>query len=118
MKQIMPLLVAAKVKLGTIMTLAYFGIGLIAKKAILASLISLGISAFLGLKALWASKQSSYDVTSYNSGWSTPIGAWVNPVANGWSGQVTNAGWAAGGSAGWEDPQTYAQNQAYAGYHQ
>ncbi|KAK1122756.1 hypothetical protein K0M31_009198 [Melipona bicolor] len=103
LKSILPLLIAAKVKIGALATLAYFAIGLIAKKAIFASLISLAISAFIGLKALWS--KNSYDVTPYN-GWSGNAG-WSAPVASG--------GWSSGGS--WDDSHGYAQSQAYSGYH-
>lgn len=103
LKSILPLLIAAKVKIGALATLAYFAIGLIAKKAIFASLISLAISAFIGLRALWS--KNSYDVTPYN-GWSGNAG-WSAPVASG--------GWSSGGS--WDDSHGYAQSQAYSGYH-
>ncbi|XP_017752399.1 PREDICTED: uncharacterized protein LOC108545370 [Eufriesea mexicana] len=104
LKAILPLLIAAKVKIGALATLAYFAIGLIAKKAIFASLISLAVSAFIGLKALWA--KSSHDVTPYNS-WNGGGGGWSAPVANG--------GWSSGSS--WDDSHAYAQSQAYSGYH-
>lgn len=108
MKSLLPLLIAAKVKLGVLATLSYFIIGLIAKKAIFASLIAIAISGFIGLKSLWAGK-GSYDVTGYNSAWGAPIGGgWSGPVGGGWSGGV---------SSGWEDPHAYSHSQAYSGYH-
>ncbi|KOC70945.1 hypothetical protein WH47_04931 [Habropoda laboriosa] len=106
LKSILPLLIAAKVKIGALATLAYFGIGLLAKKAIFASLISLAISAFIGLKALWS--KNSHDVTPYN-GWSG------GSSSGGWSAPVANGGWSSGSS--WDDSHGYAQSQAYSGYH-
>ncbi|XP_003705505.1 DUF1676 domain-containing protein Osi6 [Megachile rotundata] len=108
LKSILPLLIAAKVKIGALATLAYFAIGLLAKKAIIASLISLAISAFIGLKALW-SKHNYHEVTPYNGGWN---GA---PASGGWSGPVGGGGWSSGSS--WDDGHGYAQSQAYSGYH-
>jgi len=102
------------------MTLAYFAIGFLAKKAIFVSLISLAISAFVGLKALWSSKGSYHDVTAYNGGWSSgPIvsNGWSGPVSGGWPAPVASGGWASGGSSGWEDSNAYSQSQAYSGYH-
>ncbi|XP_020284567.1 uncharacterized protein LOC109855117 [Pseudomyrmex gracilis] len=112
LKNLIPLLIAAKVKLGLLATLAYFAIGIIAKKAIFASLISLAISAFIGLKALWSGKGGSvyhHDLTAYNNGWNAP-------VASGWSGPV-NTAWSSPVSSGWDEHASYAHNQAYSGYH-
>lgn len=114
LKSILPLLIAAKVKIGALATLAFFGIGLLAKKAILASLVSIAISAFIGLKSLWAQKSVGHDVTSYNAGgWNAASSS------NGWSGPAANAGWSSGGSNGWDDGHSSysAQSQAYSGYH-
>ncbi|EFN89934.1 hypothetical protein EAI_15233 [Harpegnathos saltator] len=74
MRRILPLLIAAKIKMGLLATLTYFVAGLLAKKAIFASLISLAISAFVGMKSLWG-------VVS-NSGWSSG-GGWEDPHAHG-----------------------------------
>lgn len=122
MKGILPLLIAAKVKLGILGALSYFVIGFLAKKAIAASLISLIISAFVALKTLWSGKSHHHDVTAYNSGWSNG-GGWSGPVSGGWSGPVSggwsapvSGGWASGVSSGWEDPH-YAHSQAYSGHH-
>lgn len=114
MKGLLPLLIAAKVKLGVLATLGYFAIGLIAKKAILASLISLAISAFIGLKSFWSGKKVyHHDLTAYNNGWAGSVGGgWSAPVSGGWSTPVvSNGGWSNGG--GWEDPHS----QAYSAYH-
>ncbi|KAL6263593.1 hypothetical protein P5V15_006382 [Pogonomyrmex californicus] len=114
MKGLLPLLIAAKVKLGILGALAYFVIGFIAKKAIAVSIISLLISAFVGLKSLWSGKTYHHDVTAYNSGWNG--GGWSGPINGGWSVPVASGGWTNGGSSGWEDPH-YAHGQAYSGYH-
>lgn len=106
-----PLLIAAKAKIGALATIAYFFIALVAKKAIFASLISIAISAFIGLKYLWSSKSGS-SFTPYNSGWSGS----VSNVGGGWSAPVSSGGWATSGSGGWDDGH-YAQNQAYSSYH-
>lgn len=52
MKQIMPYLIALKVKLSAFAVIAYVVIALIAKKALLASLISLLVSGFIFVKKL------------------------------------------------------------------
>ncbi|XP_078032904.1 DUF1676 domain-containing protein Osi6 [Augochlora pura] len=107
LRQLLPLLLAAKAKIGALATLAYFVTGFIAKKAIFVSLVSLAISAFIGLKSLWS--KGSHDVTPYH-GWSS------GPAASaGWSAPVSSGGWSSGGS--WDDGHGYAQSQAYSGYH-
>ncbi|KAI4491856.1 hypothetical protein M0804_003248 [Polistes exclamans] len=111
LKTILPLLIAAKVKIGALATGAYLLIALIAKKAIIASLISIAISAFIGLKYLWSSK-SGGGFTPYNSGWSGGISS----IGGGWAPPVSSGGWATSGSGGWDDGH-YAQNQAYSSYH-
>lgn len=52
MKQIMPYLIALKVKLSAFAVIAYIVIALIAKKALLASIISLLVSGFIFIKKL------------------------------------------------------------------
>ncbi|KYN12859.1 PREDICTED: uncharacterized protein LOC108767081 [Trachymyrmex cornetzi] len=120
LKGILPLLVAAKIKFGILGVLLYFVTGFLAKRAIQASIISLIISAFVGMKTFWSGKNNHHDVTPYNGGWSggfsSPVsGGWPSPVNSGWSNSVPG-GWSNGGSSGWEDSH-YAQNQAYNGYH-
>lgn len=56
LKQMMPFLIALKVKLSLFAALAYVVIALIAKKALLASLISLAVSGFIGIKKLLANQ--------------------------------------------------------------
>ncbi|KZC11142.1 PREDICTED: uncharacterized protein LOC107189239 [Dufourea novaeangliae] len=108
LRQLLPLLLAAKAKIGALATLAYFVTGFIAKKAIVVSLISLAISAFIGLKSLWS--KGSHDVTPYH-GWSSGPAS----SSSGWSAPVSSGGWSSGGS--WDDGHGYAQSQAYSGYH-
>ena len=116
LKKLLPLLLLAKVKIGALATLAYFGIALLAKKAIVVSLISIAISAFLGLKSLWASKSGGgggghgHDTTGYSSGWASNSGA-----SAGWAAPSSSGGWSSGGS-GWDDGHS-AQSQAFSGYH-
>ncbi|XP_015585283.1 uncharacterized protein LOC107263014 [Cephus cinctus] len=116
LKSILPLLLAAKVKIGALATLAYFGIALLAKKAILASLVSIAISAFLGLKSLWSSGGSGHDVTPYSGGWSSGGGG----GGGGWNvGGSSSGGWASSGSPAWDVDShgSYSgQSQAYSGY--
>ncbi|OXU22418.1 hypothetical protein TSAR_010529 [Trichomalopsis sarcophagae] len=113
LKKILPLLALAKVKLGALAALKFFFIALIAKKAILASLISLAISAFIGLKALYAKHSQGghgHDTTGYSSGWSSGASA-------AWAAPAVSSGWSSGGSSGgWDDGHS-AQSQAYSGYH-
>ncbi|XP_046753581.1 keratin, type II cytoskeletal 2 epidermal [Diprion similis] len=122
LKSILPLLLAAKLKIGALATLAYFGIALLAKKAIIASLISIAISAFIGFKALMSQGHDHHSsATAYNSGgWSSGGGGgWSSGGGGGgggWSSGGSPGGWSSsGGSGGWEDRQA-AQSQAYSGY--
>lgn len=85
-------------------TLAYFAIALMAKKAVLVSIISIAISAFLGLKSLFAGKSgSAHDVTGYNNAWNAGSSFGAN-----------SGGWSQGAGAGWDDN---AHQQAFSGYH-
>lgn len=65
MKQLMPLLIALKLKLSAFAGLAYIVIALIAKKALLASLISLLVSGFIGIKKLLSHQQPHHEVVSH-----------------------------------------------------
>ncbi|XP_034949971.1 uncharacterized protein Osi6 [Chelonus insularis] len=107
--KVIPLLLAAKAKLGLLATLGFFGIALLAKKAILVSLISLAVSGFIGLKNMWSNGGS---VTPYNAGgWSAPNSnaGWAPPANNG-------GGWSAG-SPGWDEASYTNQNTQFTGYH-
>jgi len=52
-------LIALKVKLSAFVVIAYFVIALIAKKALLASVISLLVSGFIGIRKLLASQHQT-----------------------------------------------------------
>lgn len=96
---------ALKLKMGALAALAYFAIAFMAKKAVFVSLISIAISAFLGIKSLLAGKSTAgHDVTGYNSGWNTATAYAANPAG----------GWSAGAATGWDEN---AHNQAFSGYH-
>lgn len=113
LKTIIPLLLAAKLKIGMMATMAYFSIALIAKKAIFASMLSIAISTFLGLKSLWATKSTSDGSTAYSAGWNSgPVasGSWSAPVA------ASSSGWS--GGSGWDDTHgSYSNQGGYSGYH-
>lgn len=91
-KSILPLLLAIKMKVAVLAVITFFGIALIAKKALLASFISLAISGFIGLKKLLAKKSHHYvaEEVPYHGGWSSgggwdyhgdSHGAYSSPVA-------------------------------------
>lgn len=64
MKAIGPLLIGLKMKLAAFAALAYIVIALIAKKALLASLLSLLISGFIAIKKLLSHHSSHHEVVS------------------------------------------------------
>lgn len=64
MKHLMPFLIALKVKLSAFAAIAYVVIALIAKKALLASLISLLVSGFIGFKKMMGQKHH-HEVVSF-----------------------------------------------------
>lgn len=115
LKKIMPLLGLLKVKLAGLAVLGLFGIALIAKKAIFASLISLAISGFLLIKKLLAKKSGG--------GGHEEVVAYHGSTGGG-------QGWSQGGSGqGWNsyEPHSFgeygqhsapvAQSIAYSGHH-
>jgi len=59
LKHLIPLLIALKVKLSAFVVIAYVVIALIAKKALLASVISLLVSGFIGIRKLLASQHQT-----------------------------------------------------------
>ena len=101
LKQILPLLIAAKVKIGALATLAYFAIGLIAKKAVLASLVAILISGYMHLKSYLQNKGAG-GITGYNAGgWNSGASSgWASPVASSGSWQSSSSGWDSGASQG------------------
>ena len=106
----MPLIALAKAKLGFIAVFGYFALALIAKKAIFISLISIALSAFVGLRGLFNRGNGHHD--SYSGGYATSGAAsWAAPApaASGWNANAPSHGWDDGHSA---------QSQAYSGYTQ
>ncbi|XP_063229006.1 keratin, type II cytoskeletal 1 [Bacillus rossius redtenbacheri] len=73
LKKILPILLAVKLKMATLLGLSYLAIALIAKKAILASLISIAISAYIGIRKLLSQQQQHhgwqphYEVETYQA---------------------------------------------------
>jgi len=59
LKHLIPLLIALKVKLSAFVVIAYVVIALIAKKALLASVISLLVSGFIGIRKLLAAQHQA-----------------------------------------------------------
>ncbi|KAJ8684343.1 hypothetical protein QAD02_020135 [Eretmocerus hayati] len=110
-KNLMPLLLATKLKFGVLATFAYFTVVLLAKKALLFSIISVMISTFIGIKALWAKKNELPDpsLSRWSSGGLVGSMGWSPPA-------VPSSGWSpSGGESGWEDTHgAYSShNQAY-----
>lgn len=77
LRTLMPLLIALKMKVIALVTLLYLGIAAIAKKALVAGVISLVVSAYLGLKNLMANKHNH----QYEVGYETV----VSPSYHGYS---------------------------------
>ncbi|BES96688.1 Protein of unknown function (DUF1676) [Nesidiocoris tenuis] len=95
LKALLPFILGLKMKLAGFMVLSYFVIALIAKKALLASIVSLAIAGFIALKKLM-SKEPHHEVHEVGHGWSAggggggwdsyggghdAHGAFSNPVA-------------------------------------
>jgi hypothetical protein len=59
LKALIPLLIALKIKLSAFVVIAYVVIALIAKKALLASVISLLVSGFIGIRKLLAAQHQT-----------------------------------------------------------
>ncbi|XP_058793723.1 uncharacterized protein LOC131665683 [Phymastichus coffea] len=114
-KHMMPFLMAAKAKFGLLMTMSYFAIALLAKKAMLAAAIAIAISIFLALKSYHHHKPEKYEHHEYHEHHkkhddhhhhgSSLSSSWSVPATNSWS-----------ASAGWEDGAYSAQTQAYSSY--
>ncbi|KAF6209516.1 hypothetical protein GE061_015263 [Apolygus lucorum] len=83
MRALLPFLLGLKMKLAGFMVLSYFVIALIAKKALLASVVSLAIAGFIALKKLMSNQH----------------GHEVHEVGHGWSGGYSAGG---GGGGGWD----------------
>lgn len=104
LKQYLPLILLLKAKMGLLAVLGFFAIALIAKKAIVASIISIAIAAFLKIKSYLGGQSGG--ITGYNNGWNAG-------ASSGWSGQgASPASWSSG-SAGWDS----GASQSFGGYH-
>ncbi|XP_067007004.2 uncharacterized protein [Anabrus simplex] len=92
LKTLLPILIGAKVKIAALIALGYLTIALIAKKAILASLISIAISAFIGIKKLLSQQQQHHPHHEVHE---------AIPIHSGWSGGhgVIGGGYSAGGGS-------------------
>ncbi|XP_014278445.1 uncharacterized protein [Halyomorpha halys] len=89
LRALLPILVAVKMKVAGFLILAYIVIALIAKKALLSSLISLAVSAFIGIKKLMSGGGGHHHVPSHHevyepvhgwSGWDDSQGAYSSNV--------------------------------------
>ncbi|XP_050437147.1 uncharacterized protein LOC126843580 [Adelges cooleyi] len=105
MKHLLPLLIALKMKLVAFAGLAYIVIALIAKKALLASLISLLVSGFIGIKKLLSHHHPHHEVIESHHGHSSYGGS---PAA--YSG--SSSGWDSYGSGGHDAHGSYSNNVA------
>ncbi|XP_065212417.1 uncharacterized protein Osi6 [Planococcus citri] len=103
MKVLGPLLIGLKMKLAAFAAIAYVVIALIAKKALLASLLSLLISGFIAIKKLLSQQHSHHEVVEHHP--------------HGWSGSgYSSGGWDSygGGGGGHGDIHgSYSNNVAH-----
>ncbi|KAK7591299.1 hypothetical protein V9T40_002912 [Parthenolecanium corni] len=103
MKHIGPLLIGLKMKLAAFAALAYIVIALIAKKALLASLLSLLISGFIAIKKLLSHHSPHHEVVEHHP--------------HGWSGSgYSSGGWdsyGGGGGGGHDIHGSYSNNVAH-----
>lgn len=112
LKKILPLLGLVKLKMAGLAILLLFGIGLIAKKAILISLLSIAISGFLALKKLLAKQGGGEHVEAvpYHGGGGS--GGWSSGGGGGYGGGYDSHGFGEYGAH--SQP---AQSIAYSGHH-
>lgn len=109
-KKLLPLLGLIKLKMAGLAILLLFGIGLIAKKAILVSMISIAISGFLALKKLFGKQGGGEHIEAvpYHGG-------------GGWSSGGGGAGWNSYEPHGYGEygahSQPVGQSIAYSGHH-
>lgn len=114
LKALGPLLIGLKMKLAAFAAIAYIVIALIAKKALLASLLSLLISGFIAIKKLLSQQHSHHEVVSKDEDiFSTSVkvpkpindetvfGPQVEHHPHGWSGSgYSSGGWDSYGGGG------------------
>lgn len=89
-RALIPVLLAAKMKIVGFLGLAYVIIALIAKKAILASLVSLAISGFIALRKLLGNQSHGHEVKEVHAEY----------APHGWSGGYSSGGWDGGDAHG------------------
>lgn len=137
LKKLLPLLGLLKVKLAALGVLSLFGIAIIAKKALLLSLLSIAISGFSFIQRFLSGRSGSAGATTGGSsaGWSAGgSGAHgheeIIAYTNGGGGSGGNGGWSSGGGGGggWNSgydsygehgshSSPVAQSIAYSGHH-
>ncbi|KAL1449950.1 hypothetical protein WDU94_002417, partial [Cyamophila willieti] len=103
-RQLIPFIIGLKLKLKLFAVLAYFIIALIAKKAILASLISLAISAFIAIKKLSSGHQPAHHEVvehhAHSAGWAAPT-------------SYSSGGWDSYGGGGHDAHGAYSNQVAH-----
>ncbi|KAK9501626.1 hypothetical protein O3M35_012319 [Rhynocoris fuscipes] len=110
LKALLPLLIGLKMKLGGFMVLAYFVIALIAKKALIASLIALAISGFIAIKKLLSQQQQHmphHEVHEVAHGWAGPS------YGGGGGGGYSSGGWDSYGGSAHDSHGAYSSNVAH-----
>nr|CAD7448812.1 unnamed protein product [Timema bartmani] len=122
LKKILPILLLVKLKILTLLVLGYFGIALIAKKAILVSIISIAISAFIGIRKLlsqnhgWQPHQSHHEVheayPSHGGGGWADGGGYSGGGGSGFSSVGVGGGGGGGGFSGGYDA-SYSNHGEY-----
>lgn len=121
LKALLPFLIGLKLKLVGFLGLAYIVIALIAKKAILASLISLAISGFIALKKLLGSKQnhggggghySAVEVHPVEYSSHGGYGGFGGGGGGGGGGYISSSGWDSYGGHG-DSHGSYSNNVAH-----
>ncbi|RZF41804.1 hypothetical protein LSTR_LSTR005266 [Laodelphax striatellus] len=102
LKKLLPLLlIGLKMKMAVFLVLTYFIVALIAKKAILASIISLAISGFIAIKKLLSSHQMPVHQVEYSA----------HGGGSGWSSGGASSGWDSG--HGSDSHGSYSNNVAH-----
>lgn len=110
---LLPLLLALKLKLATLLPLALGAIALVAKKALIIGKIALLLSALIGLKKLLGNQQKSvtYEIVSHPHHTSHDV--WSG---GDYGGSASGGGGGGGHGGGWARSSNDAQNLAYKAY--
>lgn len=123
MKALLPLLIGLKLKLAAFAGLAYIVIALIAKKALLASLVSLAISGFIGIRKLLSQQHHApvhhevvqahpVEYSSHGGGWSGGGGG-ASAGGYGGGGGAGGGGWESYGGGHGDAHGSYSNNVAH-----